>query len=151
MRVEFINPFLSATYDVFRTMLSCELTRGPLGLKRGNSLEFEVNGLIGISGKCQGMVVVGLSGETAIQAAEKMLHERVSELNSDVLDAVGEIANMIAGSAKAKLEEFKLSIGLPTVIRGKNHIIAFPAKSTPLELPFDSPIGPICIYVGIVE
>jgi len=151
MRAEFINPFLAATNDVFRTMLSCELTRGALSLKRGSTPDYEVNGLIGLTGRCQGMIVVGLGRETAIEAAAIMLGERPVELNDDVLDAVGEITNMIAGGAKSKLEEYQLSVGLPTVICGKNHVISFPANSTPFVLPFDSRLGPLCIDVGISD
>ena len=151
MRVEFINPFLSATHDVFRMMLSCELTRGPLALKRGHSPVYEISGLIGLSGKCQGMVVVSFGRNTAMQAAETMLGHRPDDLNADVADAVGELTNMIAGAAKTQLEKYQLSVGLPTVVCGKHHVISFPSKSIPVYLPFDSQIGPICVEVGIVE
>lgn len=151
MRVEFVNPFLAAACDVFRTVLDCELKRGPLGLKKHNTPKYEVNGLIGLTGKCQGMVVVGLGRHTALQAAEIMLGERPADLNSDVMDAVGEITNMIAGSAKARLEEYTLSVGLPSVICGRHHIVPFPQKSTPFALPFGSRLGPVCIDVGLVE
>lgn len=151
MRSEFINPFLSATVDVFRTMLSCELKRGPLGLKRDNTQEFEVSGLIGLSGKCQGMVAFSLGRNTAIRAAEIMLGQCPDGLNADVIDAIGEITNMIAGGAKTLLTEYQLSIGLPTVICGSSHSIKFPSGSTPLVIPFDSEFGPICVEVGLVE
>jgi len=151
MRVEFINPFLSATHDVFRTMLHSELTRGPLGLKRCHTPKYEVSGQIGLTGKCQGMVVVSLGRQAAIRATEIMLGECPNELNADVLDAVGELTNMIAGAAKTKLEEYQLSVGLPTVVCGKHHVIAFPHTSTTAMLPFDSSLGPLCIEVGMVE
>jgi chemotaxis protein CheX len=149
MRAEFINPFLAAAQDVFRTMLSCELSRGPLALKRTHCPEYEVNGLIGLSGKCQGMVVVGLGRETALKATERLVGACPAEIDADVLDAVGEITNMIAGAAKAKLEAYELSVGLPTVICGKHHVIAFPSKCTPVVLPFSSALGPICLDVGL--
>jgi chemotaxis protein CheX len=151
MKVELVNPFIHATTSVFRTMLGCELTRGQLSLKTNRAPEYEVSGLIGLTGKCQGMVVVSLGRDTAISATEIMLSERPDGLNRDVVDAVGEIANMIAGAAKAQLEQFQLSIGLPSVICGKNHSIGFPSNSAPIMLPFDSPIGPVCVEVGLSE
>jgi chemotaxis protein CheX len=151
MLAEHFNPFISATIEVFRTMLGCELTRGPLGLKRNNSPAFEVSGMIGISGGMHGMVVVSLSRETAISATEKMLGERPDSLNGDVTDAVGEIANMIAGAAKTKFEGSALSIGLPTVVCGKNHLVTFPSQSTPMSLPFDSDLGAISVEIGLAE
>ena len=151
MKVELLNPFLDATTSVFRTMLSCELSRGQPTLKRNHSPEYEVSGLIGLTGKCQGMVVISLGRDTAITAAEILLDERPDSLNKDVIDAVGELANMIAGAAKAQLVQFELSVGLPSVICGKNHSIGFPSNSTPILLPFDSEIGPVCVEVGFAE
>lgn len=151
MKVELVNPFIDATTSVFRTMLGCELTRGQPVLKSNRAPEYEVSGLIGLTGKCQGMVVVSLGRDTAISATEIMLSERPDELNRDVVDAVGEIANMIAGAAKSQLEQYQLSVGLPSVICGKNHSIGFPSNSTPIILPFDSTIGPVCVEVGLSE
>ena len=45
MQVEFINPFVTATCNVFRTMLQCELVRGRLVLKRNHTPAYEVSGL----------------------------------------------------------------------------------------------------------
>ena len=151
MNVEFVNPFLNATTSVFHTMLGCELVRGQASLKRNRAPEYEVSGLIGLTGKYQGMVIVSLGRDTAIRATEILLSERSPTLNHDVVDAVGEIANMIAGAAKAQLEKYNLSVGLPSVICGKNHSIGFPSNSVPISLPFDSTIGPVCVEVGLSD
>ena len=149
VQVELINPFLSATRDVFRTMLSCELSRGELGRKQGHTPQYEVSGLIGLSGKCQGMVVLSLGRATAIQAAGIMLGETPTEINADVVDAVGELTNMVAGAAKAQLAQYDLSVSLPSVICGKHHSIGFPSGSTPIVLPFHSELGPVSVEVGL--
>lgn len=151
MRVEFINPFVLATVNVFEMMLGCRLERGALSLKREHAPTHEVSGLIGLSGRCRGMVVVSVGRMTAIKAAELMLGVRPESLNSEVMDAIGELTNMIAGSAKSQLEEYQLTIGLPTVICGKTQAIAFPSQSQPMVIPFDSEIGPVCVQVGLVE
>lgn len=151
MRVEFINPFVASTQSVFHTMLGCTLTRGPLSLKQDHAPMYEVSGLIGLCGKCQGMVVVSLGRETALEIAATMLGDRPTELGADVLDAVGELTNMIAGAAKTQLEQYSLNISLPTVICGKAQSIKFPSESPPMLIPFDSAIGPVCVQVGMVE
>lgn len=151
MRVEWINPFVTATCDVFRTTLSCELTRCQATRRDNFCPTYEVSGLIGLTGRAQGMVVVSLGRQTAIRVAEIMLQAQHESINAEVADAVGEITNMIAGSAKSKLAEFELSVGLPTVICGKNHVIAFPSTSTPVLIPFESNIGPFCLEVSLVE
>jgi chemotaxis protein CheX len=151
MRAEFINPFVSATLNVFQTMLSTTLTRGELSLKKSHAPMHEVCGLIGLAGKCHGMVVVGFGRETALRLAGILLGSKVHELNSDVVDAVGELTNMIAGAAKSQLGQYELSIGLPTVICGKTSTIDFPSNSPSLIIPFDCDMGPICVEVGITE
>jgi chemotaxis protein CheX len=149
MQVEFINPFVTATCNVFRTMLQCELVRGRLILKRNHTPTYEISGLITLTGKYHGTVVLSVGRETAIHATEILLGYRPSELHGAVCDAIGEVTNMIVGPAKAQLEEYQLRIGLPTVICGKHHLISFPLNSTPFAVPFESEIGPVCLEVGL--
>lgn len=65
MKVEYINPFLTAAISVFKTMLQTTLTRGEPYLKDGTQPNYEVSGMIGLSGQAKGMVVFSLSREAA--------------------------------------------------------------------------------------
>ena len=151
MKAEYINPFLVSTISTFKTMLGCALTRGTPYVKNGSQPEHEVSSVIGLSGKAQGTVVLGLDREAAIRATEAMLQERPPEINGDVVDAIGELANIIAGGAKAQLEHLDLSVSLPSVISGKGHCIQFPTKVTPICIPFESDWGLITVEVGLSE
>jgi chemotaxis protein CheX len=151
MKVEFINPFLASAISAFDTMLGCPLTRGTPYAKNGSSPEHEVSGVIGLSGAARGTVVLGLSRAAAINAAEVLLQERPPEINADVTDAIGELANIIAGGAKARLAHLEMSVGLPMVITGKCHCVEFPSKVTPLCIPFESQWGPITVEVGLTD
>jgi chemotaxis protein CheX len=151
MKAEYINPFLTATIAVFDTMLGCTLTRGTPYVKTGSQPEHEVSGVIGLSGKARGTVVLGLGRKSALRAAEELLQERPPEINADVTDAVGELANIIAGGAKAKLEHLAMSVSLPTVITGKHHCVEFPSRVTPICIPFESEWGPVTVEVGLSE
>ncbi|CAL1151167.1 unnamed protein product [Cladocopium goreaui] len=148
MKVEHINPFLKAVTTTFETMLAADVHRGELTLGDPKIRQFPVSGLIGLSGKASGMVVINLSAEAALQAASAMLMEEQTELNDDVLDAIGELANVIAGQAKADLEEYDLSVGLPSVVTGEGHEIRFPSSTPPLAVPFKTDFGPIRLEVG---
>ena len=149
MKVEYINPFLVSTITAFDTMLHCVLTRGVPYIKTGAQPSHEVSGVIGLSGRTQGTVVVGLGRETALKVAEIMLQERPPEINGDVVDAVGELANIIAGRAKSQLEHMELSVSLPSVITGKAHCIQFPSKVTPICIPFECAWGDVAVEVGL--
>lgn len=151
IRVEFANPFLKSVVSVFRSMLDCELQRGDLSLKRDRQPVYEVSGIIGLSGGAVGTVVLSFGRSVALSAAEVMFGERYDSITSDVVDMVGELTNIIAGSAKAELAEFAMSISLPNVIVGKNHIITFPADVVPLCIPYDCEWGELCLEVGLAE
>jgi len=151
MKVEYINPFLRSAITVFRTMLGCELRRARPFVKKGSWPEHEVSGIIGLSGKAKGTVVLSLSREAALNAAEAMLEERPAELNSDVTDAVAELTNIIAGRAKSQLEHLEMTISLPTIITGKHHCVEFPKDVTPICIPFESDWGIVAVDVGLVD
>jgi len=151
VNVEYINPFVTSAVSVFRTMLQCELKRGELYLKGHVQPDHEISGVIGLSGKATGTVVLSLGRDVAISATEVMLGERPDTLDAEVVDAIGELTNMIAGSAKAQLEQFAMSLSLPNVILGKNHTVEFPRGVTPIGIPFDSDWGSICLDVGLCE
>lgn len=151
MRVEYINPFVKSLVTTFSTMLSCTATRGALRLKTDVHPQFDISGVIGLSGKAAGTVVVSLSKEVALKATSAMLMTETTEINSDVIDAVGEITNMVAGAAKAELSEYELSISLPSVITGRGHEVRFPSNVTPICVPFETEWGPLNLEVGLTE
>ena len=148
MQVEYINSFISSLDHTFQTMLDCEVVRGQPVLKENLSPKFEVSGVIGLSGKAVGTVVVSFSKEVALRAASHMLLAENAELNAEVIDAVGELTNMVAGAAKSQLEEYALSTSLPNVITGSLHEIRFPSDVTPICVPFSTKWGPLALEVG---
>ncbi len=151
MKVEYINPFLTSAIAAFDTMLGCPLTRGTPHIKSDAQPAHEVSGVIGLSGRARGTVVLSLSREAALNATAVLLQEQPAEINADVADAVGELTNIIAGGAKAKLDHLDMSVSLPTVITGKSHSVEFPKTVTPICIPFESEWGRITVEVGLME
>lgn len=150
MDVSYINPFIASACNVFSTMLNCPLKRKNLTVKTNSSPSHEVSAVIGLSGTTvNGSVVFSLSRSVALTVVKQMLDLDVSELNADVADAIGELANMIAGGAKASFSEYKLSLGLPNVIIGRHHNIMFPNNVRPICVEFHTPWGPVTLDVGI--
>ena len=151
MKAAHINPFLASTLEVFSTMLGSKLTRGELSLSMNFQPQHDVSGIIGLSGKASGTVVVSLDRDVAIAATERLLGERPSTINADVVDAVGEIVNMIAGRAKSNLEELAMTLSLPTVITGKNHVIQFGSSAQTICIPYVCEWGQLSLEVGLLE
>jgi chemotaxis protein CheX len=104
--------------------------------------------VVGLSGKAVGTVVLSLSQQVAIQAASHMLMCENTEVNADVIDAVGELTNMVAGSAKAQLAQYQLMVSLPNVITGLGHEVRFPSDVKPICVPFSTKWGALALEVG---
>lgn len=151
MKAEYINPFVSAAVDVFSTMLECELTRGKLALNNNFQPSHDISGIIGLSGKASGTVIVSVDRNVALSATEKMLGVRPADVNSDVIDAIGEVTNMIAGRAKAGLAQLAMNLALPTVITGSNHTIRFGSNANTICIPYTCMWGSLSVEVGLVE
>lgn len=149
MKAEYINPFIRSVTNAFSTMMGCEVKRGQLTLGAQTEPLYEVSGIIGLSGTAVGTVVLSLSREVAMKVAGALLLVEPQEITSDVVDAVGELTNIVAGAAKGELDQFQLSISLPTVVTGKEHRARFPSNVTPICVPFTTPWGPLALEVGL--
>lgn len=125
MKAEHINPFITATSEVFKTMLSIEPVRGQLYVKSSEKLPYDISGIIGLAGEATGFVIISMTETLALKVVEKFIGEKKTAVDEDVMDAVGEILNMIAGGAKQIFSRtgtrFKISI--PNVVAGKDHIV----------------------------
>ncbi len=150
MSPEDVDPFANATVEVFKTALGCEIRYERASLKQCHAPAFEVSGIISLTGKVHGAVVLSVSLPVAFKLVHAMLDLQVSEVNSDVTDAVGELTNMIAGGAKTSLTHYQLSLGLPEVITGNSREIAYPESAQPVCISFASDWGALAVELGLV-
>ena len=126
VNVEFINPFIDATRNVFSSMCRVEIARKKIFVKDDYKMLGDVSGVMELTGTASGSVVISMSSELACLVVGNMLGEPpAKELTQDVLDAVGEIINMISGQAKASLVKTKyhFTISIPKVMTGPGHEI----------------------------
>jgi chemotaxis protein CheX len=87
-----------------------------------------VTGMIGVHGKVSGFITVNMTERIAVRAVGGLLQEEFTELNSQVVDATGEITNMVVGGIKSALANSKwsfLQITVPSVIVGRGYSIAY--------------------------
>ncbi|MGL6195125.1 MAG: chemotaxis protein CheX [Thermoguttaceae bacterium] len=148
IEIDYINPVIGSLEDAFKTMLNSPIQRTGLGLMENNNALHPVSGIIGISGKAIGTIVLSMSHKVAQSAAGTMLMMDINDTDDDVLDAVGELTNMVAGGAKAKLEQFSLQMSLPNVICGDNCRLHFPPQAHPISIPFSCQWGPLALEIG---
>lgn len=125
-------------------MAQTELRAGKPKWKDDAVARGDVSGIIGMVGsQVQGSLSITFEENLALHVMEKMLGEKVTELNHEVADMVGEITNMICGSAKGELSEkgYEFNMATPAVVTGKNHTINHQVDVPRVILPFDSDFG----------
>jgi chemotaxis protein CheX len=144
----YVTPFLDAIKDVFETMIDISFTLGRPGLKKEKAPSFEVSSIIGISGEMSGSVVINLSKETALELASGLLDEDLTDLDEDCIDAIGEVANMVAGNAKAGFPEKNTALSVPTVIVGK-HKVNYPSAIPIISIPCETSKGKFNVDIAL--
>ena len=148
MDANYINPFIEAVDAVFDTMLHVQPKRQAVRVSATSSTEATITSLIGISGRISGVVALRFPPPTALKFAGRMLGSPYESMNDEVVDAISEIVNMVAGSAKARLaSDPPLELGLPTVVDGAGYKLKYPSKSVWLEVAFTSDDGPFSMEV----
>ena len=141
MDVRFINPFMAGIKNVFTTMLSTDIIISKPRVKGKDESRPEVSAIIGFSGDAMGSVALCFSLKTASRTASKFAGEEIGRDHPCFADALGELANMVAGQAKAKFEGVSASISLPRVIVGKDMELLGSENTPVLVLPCDSSLG----------
>jgi chemotaxis protein CheX len=147
MDVSYINPFITSSRQVFQTMVHIDLTLGKPYLKRSNESRNVVSALINLQGCIEGMVLLGFSQSVAVAIASGLSGQTLNSLDSDCLDALGEIANMIVGNAKKDIPASPpLNMTTPKIILGANNI-PYPKGETFIVLPCETTAGGFFIEV----
>ena len=138
MDVRYINPFIASTVNALRTMASLEANRGSPFVKGTFQALADVSGIIGMAGEVKGAVVLSFPFQLAKKIYEAMTGESVPVGDPGISDAVGEMANMVAGGAKAALTEMGVNfrISVPSVVVGREHTISHKSDAPCLIIPF---------------
>jgi chemotaxis protein CheX len=149
VRVPLVFALVASTEACFSSILNREVQRSEPALSDG--LSRDISGIIGLTGQINGLIGISLCRPLAIRLTSSLLMEDVQTINDDVVDAVGELANMIVGRAKSKLETSCLSITVPTVVVGNNQHLCFPEKVIPVRVGFRSEAGSLNLEIGLVD
>ncbi len=150
MKIQHVEPFIEATVGVFRDMFGIVPEYlNPYLVNRADKNDWDISGIIGISGDSKGVVVVSLSASLAAALTSQLTGRPVAANDPDIIDAIGEMVNIIAGNAKKGLEQYRLDISLPSIVCGPDHIIAWQASVPIVGIPFKIPEGKFHLSVGL--
>lgn len=145
MKVQYINPFVNASFTVIEMVLGMKPEKGALAMKPAVFTSQQCNIITGVTGKVEGQVVYGMSLLTADRIASAMLGQQIRTFDQLAASAIAELGNMITGNASSLLTEagFPCDITPPSIIRGTN------VKMSTLNIP--ALVVPICLEIGEIE
>jgi len=129
---KYIQAFIKVCESVFRDFCGTEAKAGRVFFmtKDNQESDWDISGIIGLSGQISGAVAISMKDIVAYQLTKILTGADHSSFDADVIDAVGEIINIIAGNIKKEFEEaFRTAISLPSIVQGKGHKIIWPSKN----------------------
>jgi chemotaxis protein CheX len=129
---------INAATDVFSTMLMIDLVVGEPVEGAGGEVISNITSLLGLGGDIRGMLAVHCPAAVATAITSAFLGIDVDSLNEDVKDAIGEIANMIAGNLKGAFAGYgvKVALAIPSAIIGESFRVGGMVGAKRVAVPF---------------
>jgi chemotaxis protein CheX len=129
---------IEATREVFSTMVMMDpIDDYPLKepVKR---FKCSITGMVGFAGIYSGVISIHCPLDLALKMTSNMLGMECEEVNEDLNDAIGEVANMLGGNIKQVLSKGGLDVKLsiPTVIVGEDYTVNSLSDSDCVVIPF---------------
>jgi len=151
MDVKYINPFLSGTLEVLKKMAAIDAVPGKPHVKTDESAFGDVSGIIGITGDALGSLALSFTEACICRVVANMLGERFDGVTQEIIDATGELTNMISGASRTQMEKMGMRVyaAIPTVVHGKRHTISHILKAPSIVIPFSTAAGPFFVDVCI--
>lgn len=144
----YIIPFIKSAKNVFETMFQMPLECGAPRVKTEANASFDVSAIIGFVGEVEGAVVLSFPEAIARRIVTLLVGSEVTS-KEDLSDAVGELANMIAGGAKAQFPSKKVNISCPSVVIGSGHIVHGKKDMVTVIIPATCDCGQFSIEIAM--
>lgn len=150
MRVEYINPFVEAAYNILTEVLGGEVKRGELYLKSTSMPVMGVAALVGLAGDVEGRVIFDMKLDTAMKIASQMNNEDLKAFDDLAKATITELANLITAQAVTKLHDlgFRFDLTPPALFTGDNMEIS-DHEVEALIVPMETVQGKVEVNVAI--
>ena len=130
---------IDSTREVFSTMVMMDPTDDMPLREPINRFKCSITGMVGFAGTYSGVISIHCPVSLAMKITSSMLGMECNEVNDDLNDAIGEIANMLGGSVKQVLSKGGLDVKLsiPTVISGEDYTVNSLSDIDCVVIPFN--------------
>jgi chemotaxis protein CheX len=137
-----VAAFSKAAASTFRDMFGIVATEaGTCELTGSEDHGWDVTGLVGLAGQAQGVVAIRIKQPVLAEllAGSGVIAGGVLEGRQLEGGLVGEMMNIIAGSAISAIRDLNIEIAPPVIVRGPNHKIGWPNIAPVVALSFSLP------------
>lgn len=133
-----LTELIAATEEVFETMVFVPVTVGTVDANVSPGPHRHVVATVAFAGHRNGFVSFHSSIDTANEITGAMLGIPFERVNGEMPDAMGEIANMIAGSLRTRMAAFEpaWTITCPSVTVGNDFSTKYPSEVSEVRVPF---------------
>lgn len=151
MKVEFINPFITAGIDVLAHFVGGGAEVGQLAVRTAVFTTQAISIVVEVSGAISGQVIYSMSQVTATKISSAMAGSQLVSFDEMALNAITELGKLISGQALGLLAEsgYQCLMSPPTVVRGMN--IKLATNRPALLLPLYTKCGKVDITVSLLE
>jgi len=142
---------IESAVEIFTTMVMMDIHPLEEEAAKSGSLKDSISGLIGLAGTHKGVLAIHLPKKVALAITGSFLGMEVDEINEDVEDAVGEIANMLGGNVKTILSENgrDIDLSLPSTISGRDYDFQPTKEAERTIIPFAAEHGNFLIELQL--
>lgn len=135
MRLELVNPFVEASYDLVKGYWPDGLKKSDINLLDRSTRVDGISIVVGIANSPGHRVIVNMNDATGMAIASRMMEESVKEWDDISRSALGEFANMLCGLSVTKLEKDGLHFNImPPSITWAGEGVVLDQESLHLDL-----------------
>jgi chemotaxis protein CheX len=135
MQSEHIKPFIDQTIEILDEFSIKVSNKSPYLAKREDICNCDISATIGISGDVSAVVSISFKNKLARRIGCAFYQEDTIT-DDQMVDAIMELINCIAGRAKEKLQKYKLHLTPPSLTVGIKHKVYLSAKGSIVVIPF---------------
>lgn len=149
VEVMLIIPFINSVRTVFNAMVELYTSINRLQLKSESTpAAYEISSIVGFNWDVIRNVISSFELRAPPKLSSAFADRDIDSSPPDCVDAVGELANMIAGGAKKNLGA-AASITVPSVVIGKGRHIARHNELPGSVIPCHTPVGNFAVEANI--
>ena len=149
--VEISDRIIESTIEIFTGMVMMDIAVAGPAMSQLGPLQQSITGMVGLAGLHKGVLAIHIPHQVAFDITSSFLGMNVDEINADVQDAIGEIANMLGGNLKTILSDKgkDIQLSLPSTISGDQYSFSPQAEVDQIILPFQAPSGTFFVEVEL--